>query len=104
MTRQELSRLFSDAWAIFKASDISFGESLRQAWKVAKLRLKMASVEVLFAFRKVDGTIREAIGRLFDLPEARKSDTQTRKSNEEVLTYFDVDAQNWRSFKIINLL
>lgn len=42
----------------------SISKTLEYAWKVVKLKLKMLSKVVEFSYRKVDGSIRTAIGTL----------------------------------------
>ena len=54
-----------------------------------------------FEFVKKDGTIRQAKGTLeaehLDAPKA-DSDAPARKTNENVLVYFDMEKQSFRSF------
>ena len=55
-----------------------------------------------FEFVKKDGTIRQAKGTLvaehLPAPKASDSDAPARKTNENVLVYFDMDKQSFRSF------
>lgn len=64
----------------------------------------MAKGIVRFYFRKVDGTIREAYGTLKAelMPETKGSDN--RKKNESVQVYFDTEKQEFRCFKLANLV
>lgn len=52
-----------------------------------------------FEFIKKDGTVRSAKGTLLaeHLP-APKADSTSRKPNENVMVYFDMDKQSFRSF------
>ena len=57
---------------------------------------------VEFAFKKADGTTRHAVGTL--MPDAIESvlgpaTGTTRTPNPDVVVYFDVDAQAFRSFR-----
>ena len=49
-----------------KKEGVSISAALRMAWRSFKLAAKMKTKAVHFAFRKVDGTIREAVGTLAD--------------------------------------
>lgn len=57
---------------------------------------------VEFEFIKKDGTVRQAKGTLvaehLPAPKASDSDAPARKTNENVLVYFDMDKQSFRSF------
>lgn len=56
---------------------------------------------VEFEFIKKDGSVRQAKGTLLAeyLPAPKAdSDGKTRKTNENVMVYFDMDKQSFRSF------
>lgn len=57
---------------------------------------------VEFEFVKKDGTVRQAKGTLvaehLPAPKASDSDAPSRKTNENVLVYFDMEKQSFRSF------
>ncbi len=55
------TKLFKIAHAI-KAQFATFGEALKQAWRIIKLQSRMMVGNASFKFRKVDGSIREAVG------------------------------------------
>lgn len=95
------SKLFHIAHSI-KHQFNSFADALRKAWQVLKLRAKMKSKVVSFKFKKVDGSIREAIGTLRAdmLPKIKGT---SNKVNHSVMAYYDVQANGFRSFKIENL-
>lgn len=78
----------------------SFSEALKYAWKVIKLRMKMKKGVVSFRFKKVDGSIREAVGTI---PAAPQGDS-TRKPNIKVFTYFDVEKNDYRCSRIDALI
>lgn len=71
--------------------------------KVEQLTELMRTQVVDFMFEKVDGTVRFATGTL--MPEAIESfvgpstGTSNKAPNPEVVVYFDVGAQAFRSFK-----
>jgi len=88
------TKLFKMAWAIVGKFN-SFAEALTAAWKAIKLAAQMKKCVVSFSFTKIDGSIRKAIGTLKDVPE-----TSGKESSNAVLTYFDLEANAWRSAKI----
>lgn len=92
------NKLFKMAWAIVGKFN-SFAEALTAAWKAIKLAAKMKKGVVSFSFTKIDGSIRKAIGTLkYALA------TVGKESSNSVLTYFDLEANGWRSAKIENII
>lgn len=91
-------KLFKMAWAIVGQFN-SFAEALTAAWKAIKLASQMKKGVVSFSFKKIDGSIRKAIGTLKDVPA-----TKGNESAHSALTYFDLEANGWRSAKIENLI
>lgn len=63
----------------------------------------MKTQVVAFTFTKVDGTVRHAFGTL--MPDAIESfvgpasGTSNKAPNPDVVVYFDVDVQAFRSFR-----
>lgn len=92
------------AWQFVKRNGMTLAEALKKAWQVFKLKAQMTKGIVRFYFRKVDGTIREAYGTLrADLmPEIKGEDN--RRKNDTVQTYFDTERQEFRCFKLANLV
>ncbi len=83
-------------------------EAERLSNMAASLHEEMKCREVSFSFVKKDGTIRNAIGTLMEdalpkIEEGTPPSTRTREPNYSTLTYFDVQKQSWRSFRIANL-
>lgn len=70
---------------------------------IEQLIKQMQERVVDFSFEKVDGSIRQASGTL--MPDAIESfigpskGTSNKTPNHDVLVYFDVDAQAFRSFR-----
>lgn len=96
------SQLFKIAHAI-KANFNSWSEALRHAWKVIKLKSKMKNGEVKFQFRKVDGSIREALGTL-NITIEKGENNRSKTPNHGQIAYFDLQAGGFRSFKAENLI
>lgn len=88
------------AWQFFRTTGRTFSECLKTAWQNFKLAAAMKSRTIEFMYRKLDGTMRQAFGRLYDLPETKG----TRKPNENLFTYFDTLANEYRSFYRHNLV
>ena len=70
--------------------------------ELGMLVAEMKERVVSFAFQKADGTTRHASGTL--MPDAIESflgpaTGTTRSPNPDVVVYFDVDAQAFRSFR-----
>ena len=57
---------------------------------------------VTVVFEKKDGTLREMRCTLKDVPQyERKTESETpRKKNDEVISVYDLDKSDWRSFRI----
>ncbi len=91
--------LFKIAHSI-KANYITFSDALKQAWKIIKLRMKMKFRNVVFQYKKVDGSIRNAVGTLNVSYESKGG----KSVNYSVVNYFDTESNGWRSFKAENLI
>ena len=94
-------RLFNIAWSIVDQFD-SFAAALVHAWKVIKLQAALClKAMVNFSYRKVDGSIRNAVGTLVNVPTPKGGE---RKPNHKVMTYFDLQQNDWRCAKVENLI
>lgn len=104
MKTTNLSQIMSTAWRFFRISGQSFSECLRKAWANFKLVQKMRTGIIKFYFQKVDGSIREAYGTLFEKIIPKVSNENKRAKNDTVQVYFDTEVQDWRCYKKLNLL
>ena len=104
MKKTDLRSIMQMAWQFVKRNGMTLAEALKKAWQVFKLKAQMMKGIVRFYFRKVDGTIREAYGTLrADLmPEIKGEDN--RRKNDTVQTYFDTEKQEFRCFKLANIV
>lgn len=91
-------RVMLTAWQVADKFN-SFAEALSYAWSVIKLQVQLLIGTVSFSYKKVDGSIRKAIGTL-DVKYDRKGGT----SSKGVFVYYDLDAQGFRSAKLENLI
>lgn len=104
MKKNDLRAIMQMAWQFVKRNGMTLADALKKAWQVFKLKAQMTRGIVKFYFRKVDGTIREAYGTLRTdlMPEIKGEDN--RKKNDTVQTYFDTEKQEFRCFKLANLV
>jgi len=86
------------AWSVADKFN-SFADALVYAWRVIKLQIALLCGVVEFQYRKVDGSIRKAVGTLDRVPE-----TKGNGSAKGVFVYFDIEANGWRSAKVDNLI
>lgn len=91
------------AWQMIKRNGYTMSEALKTAWRNIKLRAAMQQHVCKFYFQKVDGSLREAYGTLCErlIPATGESN---RKKNDTVQTYYDTEKQEWRCYKIANLI
>lgn len=92
------SRIFKMAWQLVDKFN-SFAEALKYAWSVVKLQIQLLCGTVSFTYKKVDGSIRKAVGTL-DV----KYDRKGGESAKGVFVYFDVEAGGFRSCRLENLI
>lgn len=89
------------AWELVKGLGLSLSEALVKAWKAVKLKFAMKKGTIAFKFLKKDGSIREALGTLKDLPVKASKGT---KENFKTIAYWDIEAEGFRCFKTENLI
>lgn len=83
--------------------NLTKSETYKMAWRILKLKRDLLQGVVKFAYKKVDGSIRNAIGTLnpnFIGGEVR----ETTGASFGTLKYYDLEAQGWRSCKVENVL
>ena len=105
MSNKEVKReVFTLAWQFIKRNGFNLSQALKTAWQNLKLKIAMQTKIVKFYFQKIDGSLREAYGTLYDrlIPEIAGIDN--RKRNETVFVYYDTEKQEFRCFKKANLI
>lgn len=104
MKNSDLRTIMTMAWQFVKRNGFTMSEALHAAWLNFKLKVAMAVRIVKFYFQKVDGSLREAYGTLRSdlIPEVKGDDK--RKKNDTVQVYFDTEKQEYRCFKVANLV
>lgn len=102
------SQLFKMAHTMLrKAEANNMSEALIKAWKAVKLKATMMVGKAKFAYRKLDGTIREAIGTLFNLnytPKTPANGKPRKARPDDIICYFDIESNGFRSFNAANLI
>ena len=91
-------------------ADLSF--SLKKAWWYESLRDLLSCGLARFTYRKMDGTIRVALGTRCPslipkgkMPKGDMSDgAAITESNIKAFPYFDLDRNEWRSFGVLNFI
>lgn len=105
MKKTELRTIMQMAWQFVKRNGFELSEALKQAWQVFKLKKQMLKGIVKFYYQKVDGSIREAYGTLkSELMPAIDTSNDRRLKNPTVQVYFDTERQEFRCFKVANVL
>jgi len=92
-----------DAERIQEITGRPFEDCLAQVRRIALCVAAMKSRIVEFYFVKKDGTLRQAFGTLQDdviLPLINSE--SNREPNPDIVTYFDCEKQQFRSFKKVN--
>lgn len=98
--KTELKNIMQTAWQFFKQTGLTFSECLKKAWANFKLKKLMQSQIIEFYYKKTNGEIRQAFGRLYDIPAVKG----VRQNNDNLFTYYDTVAEGWRSFYKFNLV
>jgi len=103
MKTSDLRDIMRIAWQLVRKNGFTMSEALKTAWLNFKLKMKMRRGIVKFYYQKISGEIREAYGTLrADLmPQTKGAD---RKSNPTVQVYYDSEREEYRCFKIANLV
>lgn len=99
--RNQLKEIMSLAWEFVKNNGFTMAQALKVAWMNIKLKAALKAKEVVFSFKKKDGTTRKAVGTLQGTIAQAKGNG---KSSNNVQVYFDTEKGAWRSFNRWNLL
>ena len=97
--------------AILRGASLDKSQALHYAWWFEDFRTKLRTGVWRFSFFKRDGSIREARGTL-DLsiipadkvPKSLSGASDVRPKNESAFPFFDLDKQEWRSFRLDNFI
>jgi WYL_2, Sm-like SH3 beta-barrel fold len=99
------STILTASWKVRKANPtLSWGECQRQAWSAYNLKEAMQSGIVEFSFIKADNSVRTAKGTLNGELFQYENKGANFPASPDVIRYFDVEANGWRSFRIERLI
>ncbi|MBQ4394469.1 MAG: DUF2693 domain-containing protein [Paludibacteraceae bacterium] len=88
---------------VFARRGMSKSYSLRYGWMMVSLRTALQNGILRFRFVKANGDIRDAKGTLHPLlipDDKAPKGTETGKPDFSTIAFFDLDKQEWRSFRI----
>ena len=89
-----------EAWRFVKEYGFTMAEAMKQAWMQFKLRARLLRGVVEFVYMKVNGEVRTAHGTLLNVPATKG----VRRGCQTCQTYWDMDVDDWRCYRIENLL
>jgi len=96
-------QVINDAIRINEITGRPMTECENQAMQIAECVNLMRSQIVEFYFVKSDGTIRQAFGTLqSDIILPLIKGTSNREPNPDLVTYYDTEKNQFRSFKKVN--
>ena len=96
---QKMAELMRNAWYMVKNFSMSLADAMRQAWRIFKLKSAMHKGIVKFQFKKLDGTLRDAIGTLTDDVLATLVGGQYYNPSYKTVPYYDCEKGAWRCFR-----
>lgn len=108
-TNQLRSSAMQLAWQLIKKAGMAFGEAVRRAYEVIKLKVKLAKTDekgMWIQYTKEDGTIRHALATRNSkhIPQSKQPKTTGESKVEIAVKYFDILADGWRSFRADRLI
>lgn len=100
--KNRLRQVMNMAWSFIKNKGLGLSEALKLAWSNVKLKQALRKGVVEFSYRKLDGTIRKAVGTLSSalVPQTNGGGYQHR----DYQTYFDVEKNSWRRYSYLNVI
>lgn len=100
--RTTLRQVMNMAWSFIKNKGLGLSEALKLAWSNIKLKTALRKGVVEFSYRKLDGSIRKAVGTLSSaLVPQTNGGTNTHPDYQ---TYYDVEKGGWRRFSYLNII
>ena len=97
-------KAMNESWILEKNYKMNRSDALKQGWLLAKNHHKMRTqVFSVFEFLKTDGkTIRKAFGTINPMLVPPTKGLRTPPPTTQV--FFDVEKNEWRSYRKVNLL
>lgn len=102
----KMRRLMNTAWRLKKELDADISLTMKDAWKVTRLKDKMSQGIVEFVFQKMNGEVRIAHGTIKSdlIPAGTKPSKVNRTKSPSYICYYDTDKNAWRCFHAHKLL
>ena len=106
MSKQEKMRtVMKAAWTFVRQNSMTIADALRCAWRNLKLKTAMlAGKAVRFSFRKVDGTVRFALGTLAQAAINYIPNGRGKPAADYLQRFWDLEKGGYRQFVKANLL
>lgn len=95
-------RVMKYAHFLYERTHNAWSICLLKAWELYRLAKKMRRGVVKFVFRKMDGTIRYALGTLQHLPVGATN--KGKQPQFKTFAYYDIEKQDMRCFRVENLI
>lgn len=98
-------RVMRYAWQLWRATKQQWKICMIKAWQLYRLAKAMRERVVTFYYTKADGSIRKAIGTLRNVPAgATLGGKKVTKPSYKTMTYYDIERNSFRCFKVENLI
>lgn len=93
------------AWQLRRTTGQMWRICMIKAWQLYRLAKAMREGVVKFYYQKADGSIRKASGTLVNVPAgATLGGKRVTKPSYKTMSYFDVDKNGFRCFRVENLI
>lgn len=98
-------RVMKYAWQLWRATKQTWRVCMLKAWQLYRLAKAMREGVVKFCYTKADGSIRNAVGTLRNVPAgATLGGKKVTKPSYKTMAYFDLEKKAFRCFKVENLI
>lgn len=74
---------------------------LSKSWALYRFKKMLYNGSVIFVYEKSNGDLRKAIGTLKDV---QYNSDDKKKNTYKAVAYYDMEAKDWRSFKVENFI
>ena len=103
--KKQMSEIMKTAWQICRTTGESFAVCLHRSWQCYKLRVAMLTRIVRFTYiKKTTGELRNALGTLDRTRYTYEAVGGHDYKPADCIRYWDCEVQNWRMFKVFNLV
>jgi len=85
-----------------RKTGLTWAAAMKRAWAAIKLKFQLATKLTSFHYRKEDGTERVAMG--YNAIAPATSGKPAPAKSPLVITYYDLDRNDWRSFRADRLI